>query len=392
MTFETTPRKKLYFALLNSGWIRREFASTQLPRMNRTEGVELVWENPAKSWGHPIYSNRNAIVQRFLKTDCDFLMMQDDDIIPWHNPAEMVWMDKDIVGSPAKVKQEGQQNNWVAFCLDRVRDGYYAIDMATCPSNADLVPVDIVGTGLICIKRKVIETLGPGCFTVENDEFGVCKWGTDFMFCKRARAAGFEVYTTPHRVCEHVKEDGLLGSTGYDDSDYFCHDNTKYQLYWGDWCILQKDWRFIKDVFREEGIKRVVEFGTGLSSLLMSERAEVVSYETDPKTMETMTAKITPENRLTIRLWDGKTPPDITGFDMVFIDGPPGGSEHGRKYSYEAASRSGAPFILTHDSGREGEIVWAKEYLWKDYEVVGTNGLHQQRCELWKRKTEVGNG
>ena len=378
--------KKLYFALLNSGWIRREFASTQLPEMNRTAGVKLVWENPEKSWGHPIYSNRNAIVQRFLKTDCDFLMMQDDDIIPWHNPAEMVWMDKDVVGSPAKVRQNGQQINWVAFIHDPARAGYYAVDMATCPSGVDLVPVDIVGTGLICIKRKVLETLGPGSFTVENDEFGVCKWGTDFAFCKRARAAGFDVYTTPHRVCEHMKEGGLLESTGYDDSDYFCHDNTKYGLYWGDWAIIQKDWKFIKDIFREEGVRRVAEFGTGLSSFLMSERAEVVSYETDPTAAEAMTAKITPENRLTIKVWDGKAPPDLAGFDMIFIDGPPGGVADGRKYAYEAASASGAPLILTHDSGREGEIAWAKASLWRDYEVVGTNGTHQQRCELWKKR------
>lgn len=379
-------KSKLYFALLNSGWIRREFASTQLPEMNRTDGVELVWENPEKSWGHPIYSNRNAIVKRFLKSDCDYLMMQDDDIIPWHNPAEMVWMDKDIVGSPAKVRQNGQQINWVAFAHDPARDGYFAVDMATCPTNADLVPVDIVGTGLICIKRKVIETLGPGCFTVINDEDGICKWGTDFAFCKRAREAGFEVFTTPHRVCEHIKEGGLLESTGYDDSDYFCHDNSKYALYWGDWAIIQKDWRFMQAVFKEEGIKRVAEFGSGLSSLLMSEIAEVVSYETKEETKASIEGKRLPINRLEVRLWDGVTPPELSGFDLVFIDGPPGGVGEGRRHSYEAAAKSGAPFILTHDSGREGEIAWAREWLWKDYGVIATNGTHQQRCELWKRK------
>jgi hypothetical protein len=381
-------KKKLYFAILNSGWLRREFMSTQLPEMNRTEGVELVWENPEKSWGHPIYSNRNAIVQRFLRTDCDYLMMQDDDIIPWFNPAIMVWMDKDIIGSPAKVRQNGQQINWVAFVHDPKRDGYYAVDMATAP-NADLIPVDIVGTGLICIKRHVIEEMVkkfPGPFTVINDEHGICKWGTDFAFCKRAREIGFEVYTTPHHVCEHMKEGGLLEGTGYDDSDYFCHDNTRYGLYWGDWAIIQKDWTFIKEIFQKYGIKRVAEFGSGLSSFLMSERAEVVSYETAPKEIERLAPKITPANRLEIRLWDGRSPVELAGFDLVFIDGPPGGVGCGRKYSYESAAKSGAKFILTHDSGREGEIGYAKEYLWKDYEVVGTNGTHQQKCELWMKK------
>jgi hypothetical protein len=50
--------------------------------MNKVPGVKLYWEHPRKTWTHPIYSNRNAITKRFLKTDCDFLIMQDDDIIP----------------------------------------------------------------------------------------------------------------------------------------------------------------------------------------------------------------------------------------------------------------------------------------------------------------------
>jgi len=386
------PKKKLYFALLNNGWVRREFASQQLSKMQKTDGVSLLWENPDRTIGHPIYSNRNNIVKRFLKTDCDFLMMQDDDIIPWHNPAEMVWMDKDVVGSPAKVRQDSQQMNWVAFVEDKARNGYFAIDMASAPTNADLVPVDIVGTGLICIKRKVIEAIneaypGVGAFTVENDEDGVCKWGTDFAFCRRARALGFDVYTTPHRICEHMKEVGLLEMNAYDDSDFYCHNNSKYGMYWSGWSIMQKDWKFIKEIIKEEGIGRVLEFGAGLSSLLMSELVEVVSYETDATATAEIEKKKTPDNKLTICTWDGKDGlGDLSGFGLVFIDGPAAGVGDGRKWAYRAAAESGVPFILTHDSGRGGELYWSREYLWKDYEVVGANGHHQTRCELWKRK------
>ena len=387
-----TPKKKLYFAILNTGWVRREFAWEQLPKMQKTEDVSLTWENPMHTIGHPIYSTRNNIVKRFLATNCDFLMMQDDDIIPWHNPAELVLADKDVIGCPAKVRQDDQRINWVAFVEDKARNGYFAIDMASAPTGADLVAVDIVGTGLICIKRKVLEAIneaypGVGAFTVENDQDGVCTWGTDFAFCRRARALGFDVYTAPHRVCEHMKEVGLLEMSAYDDSDYYCHDNSKYAMCWSGWSIMQKDWRFIQEILKERGIKRVLEFGAGLSSLLISEKAEVVSYETDPAHAARVEQKKTPDNKLTIRTWDGTNSlGDLSGFDMVFIDGPPGGIGDGRKWSYKAAAESGAPFILTHDSGREGEIHWAREYLWKDYEVVGNNGLHQQKCELWKRK------
>ena len=389
MTVDSPPKnKKLYFALLNNGWLRREFAAKQLPAMRNTEGVELVWENPENTWHHPIYSNRNAIVQRFLKTDCDFLMMQDDDIVPLHNPAELVWADKDIIGSPAKVRQNGQQINWVAFLEDKERGGYFACDFAVAPCDADLVEVDIVGTGLILIKRHVLEAI-KSPFTVENDENGICTLGTDFAFCKRARALGYKVHTSIHRVCEHYKEGGLLESSGYDDSDYFCHDNTKYELTWGEWAILQKDWRYIQEIFRDQGIRRVAEFGAGLSSLLMSERVPVTSYETNPKWAWDIKSKAKEGNHLEVKLWDGITPPKIEDVDLVFIDGPPGGVPPGRRFSYMAAADSGAKYILTHDSGREGELGWAKEFLWPKYRRIGTNGIHQQRLELWERKSDA---
>jgi hypothetical protein len=145
----------------------------------------------------------------------------------------------------------------------------------------------------------------------------------------------------------------------------------------------------MREIFREEPIKKVVEFGAGLSSMLMSERVEVVSYETDPKTLDGIMGKRTPDNNLTVRLWDGKAEIDIEPCDMVFIDGPPGGVGEGRKYSYMSAAKAKPKFILTHDSGRTGEIELAKKYLWDEYEVVGTNGTHQQHCELWIRKDSI---
>lgn len=385
------PRKKLYFALLNHGWLRREFAAQQLEEMKTTPGVEFAWENPDLTWGHPIYSNRNAIVKRFLSTDADFLMMQDNDIIPLHNPAELVWADRDVIGCPAKVRQRNNQINWVAYVEDKTREGYCAVDMAYVPSDADLLPVDVVGTGLILIKRKVLETV-KSPFTVENDEYGCLVVGTDFAFCKRAKEAGFEIFTTPHRTCEHIKEVGLNEMMGYDDCDYQCFDNSPYGMAWGNMVILQKDWRFIKDMMTTYGVKKVLEFGAGLSSLLMSESAEVVSYDTDEAWAKEIQGKAGEKNQLKIEMWDGvdKTPiPNGDGkFDMVFIDGPKnrqaGGP--GRAAAFEAAAMTGTKLILTHDSGRRDELEWAKRYLSKDYTIKATNGPHQRRCVLWEKR------
>lgn len=380
--------KKLYFALLNKGWVRREFAAQQLTDMRNTEGVEFVWENPALTWGHPICSNRNAIVKRFLKTDCDFLMMQDDDIIPLHNPAELVHADKDVVGSPAKVRQDGHQLNWVAFVRDATGKNYVPVDMSLCPTDADLIPVDVVGTGLICIKRKVIEAI-PAPFMDTFDSDGIRELGTDFAFCERAKEKGFEIYTTPYRICEHVKELGLLDIDGYDDSDNICTDNFKYKIAWGGMAILQKDWRFIRDTISKYGVKSVVEFGVGLSSLLMSEIVPVVSYETKESwAKEIDSRRHNGTNQLAIAMWDGLEPPLIEQrgpFDMAFVDGPQG-NKQGREFSIKAVAEARVPLVLIHDAGRRGETTFQNRYLRKDYDLIQKNGNHIQRCQLWQLK------
>jgi hypothetical protein len=340
------------------------------------------------TWGHPICSNRNSIVKRFLKTDCDFLMMQDDDIIPLHNPAELVHADRDIIGCPAKVRQEGGQLNWVAYVKDVTGQGYVPIDMLKCPSDADLVPVDVVGTGLICVRRNVIEAI-PAPFLDTFDADGIRQLGTDFAFCERAREKGFEIFTTPYRVCEHVKQMGLLDIDGHDDSDNVCNDNFKYKMAWGNWAILQKDWRYIKDIIERYGVKSVLEFGLGLSSLLMSEIVPVVSYETNEKWAEEIKSRID-GNQLSVAMWDGVTAPLISQrgpFDMAFVDGPTGGNP-GREASIRAVAEAKIPLVICHDAGRHDEVLYQNRFLRKDYELVSRNGHHQSRSQLWQLKKQ----
>ena len=376
---------KLYFALLNKGWVRREFAAQQLNDMRNTPGVQFVWENPILTWGHPICSNRNAIVKRFLKTDCDFLMMQDDDIVPLHNPAELVLADKDIIGSPAKVRQDQRQLNWVAFVKDETGKGYVPCDMSRCPPGADIVPVDVVGTGLICIRRNVLEAI-PAPFLDTFDADGIRELGTDFAFCERAKAKGFEVFTTPYRICEHIKPQGFLDMDGYDDSDFADNSNHRYKIAWGGMAIMQNDWKFIKDVMEQYKVRSVLEFGAGLSSLLMSESVPVVSYETDDEWAREINLRQN-GNQLVIVPWDGKDAPMVGQrgpFDMAFIDGPPGNSEHGREFSMKAVADAKIPLVIVHDAGRQGETRWQIKHLRDNYHIVRKSGNHQQRSQLWE--------
>ena len=124
-------------------------------------------------------------------------------------------------------------------------------------------------------------------------------------------------------VCEHIKQVGLLDIQSYDFCDGRDVIANKYGIPWGDFAISQRDWHFIKDIIRENNVKSVLEFGAGLSSLLMSETVDVTCYETWAETKKIIEDTKTAENKLTIHLWDGKDIDDYPKkkFDLAFVDG-----------------------------------------------------------------------
>lgn len=401
--------KKIYLAVLNSGWLRREFAWQVFPRMNATNGVKIVWENPADTWSNPISSNRNLITLRFLQSDCDFLLMLDDDVVPQFNPAELIYADKDIIGCPAKVRSNGQLIAWTAYIPHPSGEGYSTIDLNAFDDMLDLIPVDIVGTGCILIKRKVLEKL-KAPFHSEFDANGVQEYGTDFAFCRKAKKEGFEVYTTLQRRCEHFKEIGLLDIEGWDSTNSFDKTNSKYKIPWGGMSITVRDWHFIKGIIEMLQPKRILEFGSGLSSLLMSEIAEVDSYETSQKNRDSVVSarvlaredikkvaqSIDPDaepkltwKKLNLSLWDGKACSPEGEFQLAFVDGPEGESlgGPGREHSIRIASKN-SNHIIVHDAGRPFEEKWQRKYLKGKFKLMARSGEHVTRCHYWVRRPE----
>lgn len=405
-------KHKVYFALLNNGPIRREMSSTVIPAMQRTKGVELIWENPGRTWANPISSNRNMIVKRFLETDCTHLLMIDDDVVPLHNPCEMAFIDRDVVGSPALVRSAGQMLNWTAYVPHSAGNGYSAVDLDSVDDMFDVLEVSVVGTGCILVKREVLENVKEP-FHSEFDEDGIQTYGTDFAFCRRATDAGYKVYTTTHRRCEHFKQIGFADMTAWDTIDYFDHSNSKYNMPWGEYSITQRDWRFIKSYIEQLQLNkrigdlkhmvpkpRVLEFGVGLSSLLLSETCKVISYETSSEYKAIIESKMTDQNNLEIRLWDGVTCPQTKDvwndnvaeleskkFDLVFVDGPKERQKGGigRDVAMRIASQV-SDRIIIHDAGRDEEWIHQRNYLRSIFKLERKSGSHITRCHYWKRR------
>src|SRR4030042_146958 len=156
-------------------------------------------------------------------------------------------------------------------------------------------------------------------------------------------------------------------------------DITKYGLQWGGGCSTEKDWEFMSGTIAKYSVKSVLEFGSGLSTLLMHDAGlALTTYETEQAWIDKL-LKIEPA--LTINLWDRK---ELTPqrFDMAFVDGPAGGQS--RELSTKTGVES-ADVVIIHDANREYERKWQEKYL-KGYKgpVKGGN-----RCHLWVKTPKV---
>jgi ADP-heptose:LPS heptosyltransferase len=166
-------------------------------------------------------------------------------------------------------------------------------------------------------------------------------------------------------------------------------DHSTWGFTFGGSSITDKDWEFIAAVLKEEKVKRVLEIGSGYSTLLMrSIGIEVVSFETKQGDIDRL-KKINPN--VDVRLWDGllidifnqsmKSIRD--SFDLVFVDGPGGGENRGP--SFDIASKI-TNKILIHDAGRAPEKKWIEKHLFPKFQKVAQGG---HRTAFFKLTKEV---
>ena len=166
---------------------------------------------------------------------------------------------------------------------------------------------------------------------------------------------------------------------------------SKYNIPWGTWAIAEKDWNFIRDTIRGQGIKTVLEFGTGLSTLLISELAEVDTFETDRGWASMIKAKVPGSRKVKFYIWNGQDPPGTEWkrkrYDLAFVDGPAG--KHvggvGREMSMKIAAKF-ADRIIVHDAGRKDEKELQDRILSSKFNFISESDGHWTKCNYWERR------
>ena len=149
-----------------------------------------------------IGEHRNKIVEAFLDTDMEYLMMMDADNSCPNNVLDLLKEDKDVISLPTPINL-----NWMG--VTNIFWNMWKDGKPTKDTGKGLEEVDKAGTGCIIIHRRVLEKL-KNPFTEVRDETGLRTVGTDIAFSNKCREENFKIYCAWDYPCRHYKDIDLL--------------------------------------------------------------------------------------------------------------------------------------------------------------------------------------
>lgn len=180
----------------------------------------IGWELAIYSGNCHVDSSRNRLARDFLKSDCTDYMSLDADVawVP-RDLIELLGYDRDIVAG-VYPKKNGD-DTYPLLLLPGVNEIWSEPD--------GLIEVQGVPTGFLRIRRQVLQRLadeavhynarndaqdGAMALIFERQIIDGTLWGGDYVFCRKARAAGFKIYVAPEMRFEHSGEDSWTGCVG----------------------------------------------------------------------------------------------------------------------------------------------------------------------------------
>ena len=177
------------------------FKSQQLLKENGMDCyLDIIIDEPL------IQLARNKLLSLFIESDCDELVFIDSDQA-WapEDLLKLINIDKDFVGAPVIFKNSNKYN--VSF---------------ESISNEDLIKVDSVGTGFLKISKRVAKAVSDVSQRYRDGEsfnkmaFEVNVVGgnivsEDFMFCKKWKDLGGEVFIDPSINPYHIGNASFRG-------------------------------------------------------------------------------------------------------------------------------------------------------------------------------------
>lgn len=178
----------------------------------------IGWELSIYSGNCHVDSSRNRLARDFLRTDCtDYISLDAD--VAW-TPQDLISLlryDRDVVAGVYPKKNGDDTYPLLMF------DGEIWSD------RDGLIEVKGVPTGFLRIRRQALQRLsdeathynarneaqdGAMALIFERQVIDGTLWGGDYVFCRKARAAGYKIYIDPDMRFEHSGEESWTGCVG----------------------------------------------------------------------------------------------------------------------------------------------------------------------------------
>jgi len=144
--------------------------------------------------------SRNALVEKFLQSDCDYLLFLDSDIVFPPNIVDLLMKhDKDFVSALYFTRKKIKPMHRI------LKNGEYVSPDEVKPN--ELIEADAIGLGCCLIKRSVIEKVSgqnknKPLFNMKlknRTEF----IGEDLFFCDLVQKAGFKIFVDTGLLVGH---------------------------------------------------------------------------------------------------------------------------------------------------------------------------------------------
>lgn len=182
-----------------------------------------------------IYDARNKLANRFMKSECEWMLFIDDDmILPTAREGYFRWITRKPVKQYSNADGLHTVHRLVSHQKTLVGALYYGRniqgqpmfkykteeEIARAKRQADgIIPTEWVGTGCMLIHRKVLEDIAASNPDLKRNDpsqefeddrqyfdffLPMPGKGEDYSFCLRAAAAGHQPYVDTGLVCAHV--------------------------------------------------------------------------------------------------------------------------------------------------------------------------------------------
>ncbi len=201
-----------------SGQVHAQFAISlaETTALFVMHNISLVYR--IHSSGSLPSAERNSLNQFFLESDCTHMLCIDSDM-SWkpYDVIKMILYDEDFIAGAYPARSEDHFH--FEACIN---------ENGTIVQKGSLLKMNLMPAGFMLLKRKVIEKMvethpalfykpksnrrdnfqGTALYNTEiiDGEF----WGEDYVFCKRARNSGFDIWCDPTFEFNHAGRKGRL--------------------------------------------------------------------------------------------------------------------------------------------------------------------------------------